>query len=182
MRRILLLAVIVIGVSSMAAAQQGNLGIFVDPSGSSCRMTDSGEFNVYVVHVGAEGGAMGSSFRVAPSSGVTAVWIFESSAYTKTGVSQTGVTLSYNACETGTFVVLHMIYTGDGSTPACEQLQILPNPLDAEPTMVRVDDCAAQPQLIESGYSGYFGGDDQACSCAVPVVQRSWGAIKALYL
>jgi len=182
MRRVLLMSLLMLLVTSVAFAQVGQIGIYADAAGSDCRVVDAvpGLLSVYVVHADV-GGSNAVLFKVAPSAGVTMTHISDNSAFLLLGNSETSIAVAYGGCMSGTFLILTMGYFASGTTPACEQLDIVPAD-DSVNGLVEYVDCTDTKHEVATGQSGFIGGDSDSCPCPGTAVRpATWGAIKALY-
>ena len=184
MKKILLLAVVMLGVSSVAFGQYdpGAVNVYSDQSQSSCNFTDAGFMTVYFFHTHTDG-ATASQFKLElPASGVYNhfgdLWQFQ----TVIGSSISGVSVAYMVCQGQN----NDIYLGSATfgtvTPAgvCEMLSIIPDP-GAPSGLVEIIDCTATKYTIPVGGVGRVNSDG-SCQCEiVPVQETTWGGIKALY-
>lgn len=178
MKRVLLLTVGVVCVFGSAFGQDvGSIDIFSDPGFSDCNITSvAAPFHVYVAHTNAVVGATAVQFLLEVPADL--LYVGETSPYTlKIGTSISGVSISYSACKTGTFLLLDVSFLG-GSTPACALMSIVPGPGDDQ---VQVADCNSQSVFLPLAGQARVN-DDGSCTCNyLPVAETTWGGIKALY-
>lgn len=84
---------------------------------------------------------------------------------------------------TGNFLILTVNFLGDGLSPACSLIKIVPDP-SAPTGNIEIVDCQTPfPEKFEFAYlgAGIVNGDG-SCPCTyVPVQDTTWGGIKALY-
>jgi hypothetical protein len=121
----------------------GTIGIFSDPQASGCNLFDqgSGLVTAYVVHV-LTSGASGSQFA-APMPpcmrGVT--YLGEASAFPVTlGTTQTGVSIGYGSCYSGTILLLTVRFFGTGQSDPCCVYPVVSD-ADGGQTEIIVVDC-----------------------------------------
>ncbi|MFH1754817.1 MAG: hypothetical protein ABIA59_03860 [Candidatus Latescibacterota bacterium] len=190
MKRALLLSVCLLVVASMAFAQAGSIGVFADPAGASCNLTDTapGLKLVYVVHVYSPG-ATASQFRVTADAGMLMTYLAEAvtAPYIKIGTcagpAGTGCAIAYGSCVASPNMVLTVQYFASGLTTPCAMFHVLPDISTIPPkTSVLVTNCAVPTPalLIATGGEAYVNNNG-SCPCNVPVEETSWGQIKSLY-
>jgi hypothetical protein len=180
MKRALLITVCMMFAASLAFGQAGNIGVFADPAGASCDLSNSpaGFFQAYIVHVNSPG-STASQFRVVVY-GTPLTIIGELSAYNTIGSAAAGIAVAYGPCLVSPIHALTVSYLGI-SAP-CDYIAIEADPT-ADPPAIYVTDCATPvPNLltIPQGGIGYLNNNGN-CPCNVPAEDTSWGQIKALY-
>ncbi|UCH83400.1 MAG: hypothetical protein JSW50_13220 [Candidatus Latescibacterota bacterium] len=180
MKKVVFLTVALVFAANMAFAQAGSVGIFGDPAGTTCNLTDvvQGLLSVYVVHVNAV--ATASQFS-APMPGcmVGASWLSDTGIFPVTiGNSQTGVAIGYGVCQTGNIHVLTINYFAAGLSTPCCYYPVLPDP-NVPSGKIEVVDCANN-LLFASGGIGIINADG-SCQCDVPTEETTWGKVKSLY-
>lgn len=148
--------------------------------------------SVYVIHA-FNAGAFASRFRVSLGSGATMSYVSETHAFATTlGDTQSGMTVCYGACVENTLVAT-MTYMSYASDDNCSKVLVLPHP-SAE--TVEIIDCYGVPRvatvrdlniLAPGGICGCptahgFPGTAQYFDCVpLPVENKTWGAVKALF-
>ena len=177
MKKVLLLTLAVICISSLAYSQNvGTIDIFGDGQLTTCNVTAGGLFSVYVAHTNS-GGALASRFRI--DHPATFNFLGDTPAFPLAlGNSETGIAVSYNTCQTGTFLVLTVNYF-DMGTGTCEWMTILPDQTAAQPSVGIVDCDEVRWDSQQAGQARV--NPDASCTCNVPVEETTWGGIKALY-
>lgn len=185
MKRLVLLTIVVLCVSSLGAAQviPGSIGVFADPPATNCNISDTapGLLYLYIVHVSTNG-STASQWMLQPGAGFTPSYVAESSTFLTIGTALTGITVAYGSCRdarTTPILLLTMTYFGSGTSSACGLLSIVPDD-DAPTGLVEVVDCAAQKHTIPRGGQARVNPDG-TCTCNVAAEETSWGKIKSLY-
>jgi hypothetical protein len=185
MKKILLLTMAVICVSSLAygQTQMGSIDIFADAAHTSCNITvpDADLFQVFVYHTNVITGSTASAWSIDHPATFTNVG--EVSPFTlKVGNSDTGVSFSYEQCKTGTFLLLTVSYFGIAPTATCGLMTIIGDP-NSTTGGVEIVDCAPFPGRTSWEQAGQARlNPDVTCMCSVPVEETTWGGIKALYV
>jgi len=165
---------------AQVASHGDTIGLFNDPAGLSCNLTDTyGLKNVYVVHF-SPGGASASEFSVPkPACWTNAIYLSISVPWEYYGDPQTGMVMPYGTCRTGTTLVITVNFFMQGTSPACCLYPLLGSALAGG--QVRSVDCSNQP-LPAVGLVATINGD-ATCPCGNPVSveDTTWGRVKALY-
>ena len=185
---ILIATVLVVAIPAAASAQYGVIGLYTDASAGNCEVNDSaqGIFDVWVVHTMGTG-ASAAQFKVQPSMGFTATYIGDFSPFELyLGSSQTGISIAYGECLSGSIVLLKITYLFDGSSGTCGWLEVTGDPAEREyPNDPIVADCGSWDTMAKHVVQGgkLFVNPDGSCPCflAVPVRESTWGQIKSLY-
>lgn len=184
MKKLLLLVVVLLSISSLAIAQYdpGSIDVFFDSPPTTCNFTDAGGLvAVYYFHTHTDG-ATASSFRLEFSNGVAwnhlgSTWNFA----TVIGSHEVGWDIGYGACR-GQNEDLYLGVSNffGNNAPACGLISIVPG--QGLSGLVEVIDCGipAVKWPIERGGQGRVN-PDASCDCTVPVQETTWGGIKALY-
>jgi hypothetical protein len=164
------------------------IGVFDDSTGCPCGIFDKvpGLVTIAVLHVNSSG-TTGSRFAVPQSACMELVWLAEVSVFPgTTGNSQTGISIDYGQCHTGTFQVLTIQYFGSGLTEDCCYIEVLPDP-SALSEHIEIINCNKETVFI-SEFRDRINTDGVLCYCdwepvCYPVATESstWGKIKALY-
>jgi hypothetical protein len=185
MKKVLLLTLAVIGVSSLAYGQDvGSIDIFSDAAFTNCNIAapPAGTFVVYVAQTHVGDGTTAVQFKIdhPPTFSVLA----ESSPFALVlGDSDTGIAISYTTCQTGTFLILTITYLAEDVSAPCGLMTIAPDP-DATGGGDRIKfvDCNDNQHydLTQAGQARV--NPDVTCTCNyLPVQETTWGGIKALY-
>lgn len=183
-----LTALLVLFAAQAVGAQENAIGLFSDIRGCPCEIMDvaPGLITVTVLHVNSPG-AKASRFWVPTPSCFIATFLADTAVFPVTiGSSQTGVTIGYDKCRTGTFQILTIRYFGQGMTGECCYYPVLPDP--AEPSgRVVVADCNDQ-LVFGTGWAEYINSSLNCVCIAGPeycfpvaVDPATWGRVKALY-
>jgi hypothetical protein len=187
---LLLLAVVAIPMRGAHAQFGGFLFVATDETGTSRELTDDavGLCTVYIVHQGFANDPnpqfAGSRFRV-ENNGFLGTYLGDAQPYPTLGSSQTGVSISYNACLAQPGVILEVIYLCEGRS-GCTSVTLAPDPA-AVSGQIEVYDCGAEllgpPVVGELCVNGVLVPDDFIgyCDCPLPVENVTWGKIKAIY-
>ncbi|MFQ5512178.1 MAG: hypothetical protein ACE5EO_10045 [Candidatus Krumholzibacteriia bacterium] len=185
-----LVVVILLG-SGTASAQSGHIGIFDDPGGAGCAITDvSGPLTIYhVVHV-LTPAATRARFSAPLPSCHAGTYVGDVPSFPATfGNSQTGIEILYPQCMTGPVHLLEIWVMTAGTTPTgCTCCwATLPDP-NAPSGRIEVFDCSSKVFRIDP-FGAYVNpdigcGSTPFCDCfaTVPTESSTWGRVKALYL
>jgi hypothetical protein len=180
--------VLVVAIPATASAQFGVIGVYTDQMASGCEIADGGQgvVNLYVVHtLGA--GATAVQFKLQPSAGFGATFIGDTYPFELyLGNSQTGISIAYGDCLSGTVVVLGVTYLFLGSSDTCSYIDVVGDPAEVNyPGEPIVADCLPMFERAVHPIQGtrFMVNPDQICRCVLPVPVResTWGQIKALY-
>lgn len=163
------------------------IGVFNDSNGCTCQIFDHGPglVTIAVIHVNSPG-ATGSRFAVPQSACMRLTYLAESPVFPgTTGNSQTGISIDYGRCHTGTFQVLTIQYFAQGLTEDCCYIKVLPDPSTSSGRIETIN-CNEETVFLSEFRDVINVGYDCWCniepSC-YPVATESstWGKIKALY-
>jgi hypothetical protein len=180
MKRMLLLALCFVCVSSMVFAQlPGSIGVFADAAAANCNFVDGGSLVVvHIVHVSTYG-ATASRFMLEVSS---AGWMHLGDTWdfpTVIGTSITGVSVAYGACLEAPIHLGQINFLGT-IAPPCTYIRIVPDPAALSGKIEAVD--CAQTKMFPTGGEGFVNPTfEPGCGCVVPVEETTWGGVKALY-
>ena len=183
MKRLVLLTLVILGVSSLAFGQAnpGSIGVFIDQAGTDCNIPDAGPpgiLPVYMVHVGSNGAQ--ASMWMLDTPPPTLTYVGESSPFSVIiGSTLTGISIAYASCYTSPFLVATVNFFATGATPACAYLSIIPNP-SAENGLLEIIDCSLVKHELTAGGQAVINSDG-SCDCNVATQETSWGGIKSLY-
>jgi hypothetical protein len=140
-------------------------------------------------------GATAVRFKIESTPGMTMTYLSDTSAFAHVGSTQTGISVCYGSCAVGDQVIASINYMSYGTSSTCSRILVAPHPAAETVEAIR---CGGLPvrTLVEdlwvTGLSGAcggcpatphsFAGNAQTFDCTpVPVVSKTWGAIKALY-
>ena len=181
----LLISLCIVLCACMANAQPnvGSIDVFSDPGYADCNFTDTagGLITVYILVTRATDGTSGAQWKLDIPSAWT--WLGQSSPWlTVIGQVHIGISISYSGCQTGTFLILTTNFIGNGLSPPCSFISIVPDP--TSPTgLIEVVDC--QVPFLQKWMFPILGqgvvNSDGTCSCAIPVQETTWGRVKSLY-
>ena len=184
MKKVLLLTLAIMICASMAFAQAGGIGLYVDAGTYvACDYTDTGNalVPVYVVHKLCPG-ATASQWMLVAGVGFNCTYTGEIIALpTSIGSTQSGISIAYGGCLGATNLLLATVnYFCMGISPTCASLEIVADP--AAPTgLIEVIDCAFVKH--QGVGSMLFINNDGSCGrpCGLPTNETSWGQIKSMY-
>jgi hypothetical protein len=181
MKKLLLISLALLFVSSTAFAQAGAIGLFVDnPGFVDCTADDIAPalIPIYVVHH-LTPGATASQFMVVQMAGFNCTYTGEIiHVPVSIGSTLTGISVSYGGCMPAPILIATINWFCMGTSPTCSYLEVVPDV--AAPTgTIEVVDCAFT-KLIGTGGVVNFNNDG-SCDCYDPVRNTSWGGVKALY-
>jgi hypothetical protein len=158
------------------------IGLYNDTAGMSCNITDGSPLKmVYVVHI-TSGNVTASEFSAPkPACWANATWLSDTDIWGWPGTSQTGKAIAYGYCITGPMAIhiLTINYFVQGSSPACCQYPLLPDPWAGGE--VHVADCNNNIVPVVGLVSTINGDATCPCGYPVPVEETTWGRVKALY-
>jgi len=180
----LMLASMLLAIAVSPALASDWIGAFEDPAGFDCEMTDvaAGSKFVYIVHH-TDAGSTGSEFLVnADQTTFSYASTQIGAGFFALGEANTGISIAYNACVTGTFgtfVACRVTYDILGTTAPCARVILDEDPNAVPPVRIYAD-CLG-------GFKPFVGGQltvnpNGSCSCGDFAVEpATWGSIKALY-
>jgi hypothetical protein len=184
MKRVLLfsLAVLVVAGAAMAQPVPGNLGVYADPTASSCDIMDvSGPVIAYIVHTNASGARL-SQFALEQDASVDMQLFGESASIgIAIGSVETGISVSYGICVTSfPLEVVELTYFGSGNTTSCGTLKIIADP-GIPSGEIEIIDCnfGVHTTGVSDGAALVNATGD--CGCDIANEETSWSRIKALY-
>ncbi len=182
MKRVLLLAVVIVSAAGTAFAQGGTIGVYADPQGMNPCLNDktAGLTSYYIVHV-YTAGATACQFSAPKPACMQALWLSDTGAFPVTvGNTQTGMSVAYGACRLGPIHVTTVNFFSQGSTPPCCHYPVLPDPY-VPSGRIEVSNCAFQVVYATGGHS-VVNEDRALCSvCSIPVEETTWGRVKTLF-
>ena len=182
MKKFVLTAMLlVLVVAATPALAQEGLGLYADAAGLSCSVTDlvdGAVKRIYVVHKNSAG-ASGSEFLVDASSTTLAQFASTVPAgMLSIGSSDTGISIAYQECKIGSFLVLTISFDAFGTTAPCSYVRMLPDPNAVPPVRIWAD-CNSLTHDFPGGVA--IVNEDVTCQCNVAIEQTTWGTIKAMY-
>jgi len=185
MMRFAVVLVLIVLLSTSAAFAQGIggvVGLFADPGGTMCNLWDTipGLLSVYVVHIWHDGATV-LQFSAPQPDCFIGIWLSDTIVFPVTiGNSQTGVVIGYGYCASAPTHVLIINYFVQALTGPCCPYRVLPDP-SLPSGQIEVWDCASNLVFADGGRA--IINPDQSCMCdyPVPVVETTWGQIKAQY-
>jgi hypothetical protein len=183
MRKTLLTIFILMLTASVAFAQPGRLGIYADPLGTNCTITDAlALVPVYVIHIETSGAAAGQYQAPTPACWTGATFLADAAAGPAVGGSHTGShAVGYGGCLSSPIVVNTMSFFGSGLATACCLYEVQE---DAITGVIEMVDCSSVKVTIAGKpgvVSGSGGGAPCDCNTVTPTESRTWGGVKALY-
>jgi hypothetical protein len=183
MHKVLLLTLVLILGASMVFAQAGSIGIFSDQTGTSCNLTATpGLVYYYFLHVNTTGAKAAAWSAPVPTCfpAVFLGYLTEDPFYFCIGDPETGITVAYHGCKTGTFLIMKALYNVLGAATDCCRWSIGPDPHVPSGTIEGAD-CSGNMIHPSGGYA--ILNATAACNCDiyVPTENTTWGQVKALY-
>jgi hypothetical protein len=182
MSKLLLVGVIVMAFAVPALGQGGSIGIFSDPVGTNCNLSDvaPGLAEFYFVHVGTGGAQAAQFYAPQPACYATATYL-TTICLSLIGPcnAQTGITTGYGGCFAGPIHVATVSYFGTGLTDPCCYYPVLPDPI-VPSGQIEVVDCGSNI-VFATGGEGTINSDP-SCNCSVAAETSTWGKVKAAYI
>jgi hypothetical protein len=122
---------------------------------------------------------MACQFKVRESSGFGLSYLNESSSHPGIiGDTQSGMSVAYGFCQNSAVLVVTINYFASGTSSACSNLRIVPDPNSTTGT-IEVVDCSFSRS---EGIGGKLVvNPDGTCDCGPASEFTSWGRIKAQY-
>jgi len=170
MKKVLLLMVAVLMVSSVAMADE-HIGVYTDGTGSSCALGNiAGQFNPTATVVQrTTTGATGSRFKVTFPVG-TAFFGFNT-PFVPVGALNTDLSLGYGTCISGTIVLgtINAIYGAGTGTLEKADLQ----------AKIIYTDCNFGEYEATGGF--FYVNSTGPCEQIIATEPSTWGQVKSLY-
>lgn len=164
-----------------ALGQTGYIGLYADPAGTECTVSDQGggEVNVYVIHQ-ATSGAAASQWRIVSGGGFAMTYIGEKWSYPVIGDTQVGASVSYGSCLGAPNLLCTVTYMSYGVSSSCSYLEVVADPASIGGT-IEVVDCTSNRMSAPGGK--LYVNPDGSCPCgqANAVQSTDWGRIKAMF-
>jgi hypothetical protein len=183
MKRSFLYALCLVLCAGTAIAQPnlGSIDVFSDPVYASCDFTDDGGLiTVYVLVTNSIDGTTAAQWMM----NIPSAWslLGQTSPFqTVIGDPLSGIAVAYGQCLTGDFLILTINFLGDGGSPPCSFISIVPDPT-APSGQIEIVDCRADPEKWPFALLGQgIVNDDGTCGCTTPIQESTWGRVKALY-
>jgi hypothetical protein len=168
-------------LAGAAGAQAGAVGLFKDPAGTICSLEDRspGIVPFYVVHIGT-GGATACQYAAPKPNCLAATFLSDTNMFPVTiGNSQSGVSIGYGTCRSGSIHVQTISYFTQGLTPACCRYYVIPDPNAVSGTIDTVD---CNSTIVAASTIRTVINATTACPCGEPTAEEStWGQVKTLY-
>lgn len=181
MRKVLLLTIAVMCVSSLAYGQagHGSIDIFSDAGFTSCNITTPAAeaYTVYIAQTNVTNGTTACAFSIDKPAALLNLGETVPDPFLKIGNSDDGVSISYTLCLTGTFLVMSITYFGAAGT--CDLMTVVGDPTSTTGEVEFIDCDAIRSSIPQAGQARL--NPDGTCTCDVPVQETTWGGIKALY-
>jgi hypothetical protein len=173
--------ILLLAVPATALGQAGHIGLFADPAGTECTLSDrgGGEVNVYVVHK-ATSGAAASQWKIVSDGGFAMTYVGETWSTAAMGNTQSGVSTSYGACMGSPVLLCTVTYISHGASPSCSSLQVVPDPSSVTGT-IEVVDCSSNRLSAAGGRLNVNPDGSCPCGQASNVRETDWGRIKAMF-
>jgi hypothetical protein len=172
MKKVLLLMVAVLMVSSIAMADE-HIGVYTDNTGTNCNLGNiAGQFSFGGAHIveRTTTGATGSRFKVTFPPGTTFVGF--TTTYVPVGNLTTDLSLGYGTCLFGTFELgtINAIYgAGTGTLEKA----------DLQPKIIYTD-CNFGEYEATGGFF-YVSTTPGPCEPVIATEPSTWGQVKSLY-
>ena len=181
MKRVVLIAMALVMMASMAFAQAGFIGIYQEPAGTSCDIVAApfAVTMVYVVHQ--------------QTMSAASQWAVENNNALLLGVGATpgpgmlslgdpfvGVSVSYGGCLEGPIHLFTLSMFNQDATGTCLPMTVIPDEVVVS-GMIEVIDCDLNT-IFSSGVTSFVNGN-AGCLCMEPTgsEEATWGQIKSLY-
>lgn len=174
---------------------EGSIFISEQASDFDCSLLDAtpGLRTIHVLHT-LSPGAKASRFRIVSGPGVTMTYVSEVHYFPMTvGNTQSGISICYGDCLAGDHLLVTMTYMAYGTSSYCSKVQVAGHPASGNVEAIRCNDVPVRMYMEDLSVSATLGGcgcpfarsipgTPQYFDCSpVPVEQKTWGAIKALY-
>lgn len=188
MKHLLVMSLVLMLTASMAFAYiNGAVVVTTDGTGTDCNLQDVGPpalCSYSIVHICALG-STGCQYKVDVTGHAGTPFPDEPIFQVTIGSAAAGVSIGYGGCLAGTIETLRIQFFCQGTTPACTPMVVEGHPTATPPGLLTVD-CSSTFQDAR-GLTSVLN-PDSGCQCAIPdcsqipVENRSWGAIKSLYI
>jgi len=180
MRRLLIVAVLLVAATSPALAGGGHIGLYTDGAFTNCAFVDfPGQMvMVYVVHQLVPA-VSGSQFRITIT-GYTGfvAGVFFPILYIENPDIFAGDTVPYASCEATPHVLATVNLFNLGGSPDCASLQVVADPHTGGADVLAFD-CEGATLTATGGR--LVVNQTEECDCTVGAESTTWGKIKSLY-
>ena len=182
MKKTLLMTFAILMIASVALAQPGSIGLFVDTAALSCNILDAapGPCNVFVVHTGTVG-ATASEFGISSPPCILASFLSYAANWAvdiaaDAGAPLDGRSVGYGGCLSSPIHVATLSYFCQGLTAPCCLQSIIPHIITG---VISVVDCDSNLLPATGGAARWNA--DTSCSCTVGTHTSTWGNIKSMF-
>jgi hypothetical protein len=188
MKRLTLIALLLIVLTTGAFAHQGSIGLYTNTSASDCDLTFTPFVgtDIYILYYRSDAGPDGitaTEFKVGVDAAALILGAFTPSPEVSVtlGAIATGLSCSFTGCTgTGSDYVLIGQVSIIALAAVPTQIKVLAsNDLPAPPLEPRVSMCDDPARTIVGVLGGWFTAPDGSCS--VGTEEKTWGAIKEMY-
>jgi hypothetical protein len=180
MRRLLIVALLIVVSATPALADGGHIGLYTDGAFTDCAFLDfMGQVVfVYVVHQLAPG-VSGSQFRITID-GYTGVLVSVTFPilYIEDPDIFAGDTVPYASCEATPYALATFSLLNMGTSPQCASFQVVADPHTGGGSVLAFD-CEGGTLTATGGRLVVNPTED--CDCTVGAENATWGKIKSLY-
>jgi hypothetical protein len=187
MKKVLIIALLVIFYSVPSFSQGGLIGIYLDTWGELCDIEDCDigitVLEVQVVHKLAPC-ATAAQFMVVASEGFTGSYLGEEVIEPGGGLgnSQRGISVAYGDLFSTPKHIMTVRYLIYGTSEPNSYLEIVADTSHRDHETPLMTDCNSPPLLHPAlGGRAYINGDGTFSCTTTPVELKTWGQIKALY-
>jgi hypothetical protein len=180
MKKFVLTAMLLALAATPVLAQIEDLGLYEDQAALDCEFLDNaaGVKTVYVVHTNSAG-STASQFMLDATQTTFSYLATNPGTFLTIGQANTGISVAYLECKTGTFVVLAVSYFASGNSATCSRLRLVDDPTAVPPVKQYVN-CNPGIAVPFTGGQAVVN-PDVTCPCDVATRTSTWGTIKALY-
>ena len=182
MKKVVFLTMALLLTASMAFGQAGSIGIFGDPNGTDCNLSDvaPGLCTYYVVFVW-HSGVTGAQFAAPVPACLGAMYMSDATVWpVNIGNSQAGISIGTGQCVVAPTHLLSLNFFCQALTPpgACCYYPVLPHPAAVSGVVEGVD-CNFVATYPTAG-TGIVNAD-ASCQCDIPTQETTWGQVKSLF-
>ena len=183
MKTLFLTGLTLLGCLFVGIANADTVGLYADPAGVECNIIDDtpGLLRIHVVHKSPQGSWAAQFSAPMPACMTGATFISDTAVWEVIGSSQTGVSMGYGSCQTGSINFLTIDYFAQGTSDPCCLYPVLPDPR-VPSGEIEVVDCNGQLAYAQGEVSTVNGDSSCPCGYPVPVEKTTWGKVKALYM
>lgn len=185
MKKFVLTILAIMVAASPAFAQFGDISAYSDEAGTSCSIADAGagirDVFLLLKHTS---GATALKFVLQQGTGGTLSYVSDAvvAGFLSIGNSQSGIEVAFPTCQVGDVYFMKVTYFGAGTSAPCSYINVLEAADSPNPGEVIIVDCTTPFGNVQNVARGQaIINPDGTCQCDVPVNERTWGSIKALY-